>query len=152
MSQPLITQVEVSLTAAGGAAPTKRVWANPISQPFRDTTIWVSSRGLTLAAGNLDWEVFYGGAWSGVPFAAASTHAGGRSQGSGSLAGSIEYADVIYEDSSILPTNARIGQPNAAGTDMGINGFPVVVSLDNKKAAAITVYVTFISRTLSDPV
>ncbi len=152
MSQPLVTHREVTMDALGGAAPIVRSWANPCSYPFRDITIWISSRGAVTAALDLNWEVFYGGTWSAAaPFAAGAVHAGGRTQGNGALVGAIEYADVLYEDASILPPNARITRPSPSGTDMGINGPPVVLSLSNQKASALTVWVTFICRTVTDP-
>jgi hypothetical protein len=151
MSQPLVITREVTMTALGGAAPIVRAWAAPCSYPFRDVAIWISSRGQVTAALNLNWEVFYGGYWNATPFALTSTHAGGRSQGSGALAGAIEYADVLWEDASILPPNARITRPGPGGTDMGISGFPVVLQLSNQKASELTVWVTFICRDVTDP-
>lgn len=151
MSQPLVVTKEVTMTAAGGATPQVRVWAPPCSYAFRDVSIWISSRGQVTAALNLDWEVFYGGVWTvAAPFAEGATHTGGISQADDTLAGAIEYAHVLWEDASILPPNARITRPGTA-IDMGISGYPVVLDLNNGKATALTVWVTFICRNLSDP-
>lgn len=152
MSQPLVVTREATMTAAGGATPAVRVWADPCSYPFRDVSIWISSRGMVTAALDLDWEVFYGGVWTvAAPFAAGATHSGGISQANGSLVGAIEYAHVLHEDASILPPNARINRAGETGPDMGISGFPVVLDLDNGKATALTVWVTFVYRTVTDP-
>jgi len=152
MSQPLVTHRTLTMTAAGGATPSGRVWAAPCSYPFRDVSIWISSRGQVTAALDLDWEVFYGGVWTlAAPFADGATHTGGRTQANGSLVGAIEYADVLWEDASILPPNARVTRPGPGGTDMGIDGYPIVLELDNQKATALTVWVTFVCRDITDP-
>lgn len=150
MGSPRIITKPLTLTAAGGAAPSGRVWDAPCGMPFSDVTIYLSSLGATTAAGNMGWEVFLGGVWSGTPFDADSTHTGGISQGSGVIAGGTELAHMIHEDTSLFPTNLRSVRPAPGGTDIGIGGFPVVVELTNAKAVAITVYVTFVSRTVSD--
>lgn len=152
MGQPLVITREVTMDALGGAAPIVRAWAAPQSCAFRDVAIWISSRGQVTAAADLDWEVFYGGVWTvDTPFALTATHSGGISQASGNLVGAIEYAHVLHEDASFMPPNARITRPGPGGTDLGINGFPIVISLSNQKAVALTVWVTFVCRDLTDP-
>jgi hypothetical protein len=131
----------VTLTATGGAADTLRCWDAPTGCPLRQLTIIISSNQLVLPANNLDWDVIYGGKWAGDPFATTSTHSGGLSQGSGSIAGSTEVLSSVYNTTSLIPMN----NPNSPS----YSGFPIVVELENKKASAITVYVTFISETLN---
>ena len=147
MSDYRVTQKVLELTAAGGAADTGRVWEAPCGAPFRDVTIWLSTRGIVTAAGNLTWEVFYGGVWAGTPFDSLATHTGGISYGTAAIAGGTELAHMIYEDASLLPPNLRSMR---GGVDLGIDGFPVVLELTNAKAAAVTVHVTFVSRTVSE--
>jgi hypothetical protein len=119
------------------AGDTARVWDAPISQPFKDLTIYLSSGGLVTAVGNLVWNVYYGGCWTGKPYVSTSVHSGGISQANGVL-GAIEYAHFIWEDSSMLPAN-NLANPN---TDY-FHSTPVVVELANGKAVPLTVYVTF---------
>jgi len=131
----------VTLTAAGGAAPSARVWDLPTSVPLTKLSISISSAGTVTAAGNLAWEVFLGGVWAGTPFDADSTHSGGVSQTSGTIAGSAEVAAVVYTTNNLLATNNVVG-PNP----MVKNGLPIVLELTNAKASAVTVYVTFVSE------
>lgn len=132
----------VSLTAAGGAADVLRAWDAPIGSPLKHLAIILSTRGIVTAAGNLDWEVFYGGVWAGTPFATASTHSGGVSQGSGSIAGSTEVLNAVHNTTNLIPIN----NPNAPNDN---GGFPVVIELTNNKASAVVVYVTFLSETIN---
>jgi len=147
MSDYRVTHKVLELTAAGGATPAGRVWEAPCGAPFRDVTVYLSTRGIVTAAGNLTWEVLYGGVWDGAPFAAASTHSGGVQYGTAVIAGGTELANMIYEDASLLPPNLRSMR---GGVDLGIDGFPIVLELTNAKAAAVTVYVTFVSRTVPE--
>ena len=133
----------VSLAALGGA-DTIRVWDVPTGCPLRQMSIIVSSRGETLAAGNLDWDVVYGGKWAGAPYAVASTHSGGVSQGSGAIAGAAEVLGTVYNSTGFIPVNS----PTLPVTTDSA-GFPVVVELKNNKAVPIIVYVTFLSETIN---
>ena len=141
-----VTHKVLTLEAAGGV-DTGRVWEAPCGAPFRDITVYLSSRGIATAAGNLTWEVFYGGVWAGVPFADGVTHSGGVSYGTAAIAGGTELANMVYEDASLLPPNLRSMR---GGIDLGIDGFPIVLELTNAKAAPVTVYVTFVSRTVPE--
>lgn len=130
----------VTLDASGGANDTLRCWDPPTGMPLQNLSVTLSSRGQETIAGNLDWEVFYGGKWVGTPFDEDSTHLGGESQGSGNIAGSNEILSIVHTDTDLLPAN----NPNGP---LG-GGFPIVVELTNNKAAALTVYVTFTSETI----
>jgi len=143
--------VELAATGDPAGNDVKRCWDIPHSSAFRDITVAISTAGETTVAGNIDWEVLYGGVWDGAPFDTDSTHSGGISQGTGNVAGGAEVAAVIYEDASILPSNKKVSIPSAMGfVEQGHGGFPVVVELTNNKAAVVTVRVTFITRTASD--
>jgi hypothetical protein len=124
----------VTLAASGGAGDTQRVWIDAYSEPLVHLTIALSSRGTITAAGNLGWEVFYGGGWDGTPF--HSNHIGGVSQGSGTIVGSAEVLSLVYDTVKLLPANNL--------TQFPTGGFPIVVELKNSKAAVTTIYVTFI--------
>jgi hypothetical protein len=144
MGQPRTTTHLVQLTAVGGLTPTKRIWDAPSTYPFRNVSIYVSSGGVTTAAGNLTWRVFVGGNWSGgTPFDSASTHADGVQLATGTIAGSAEIAHIIYEDPSIFPPNT----PNM-WQNMRQYGTPLVVSFTNAKATALTLYVSIVTETL----
>ena len=133
----------VSLEASGGA-DTDRVWDVPTSEPLRQISVIISSKGETLAAGNLDWDVLYGGKWAGTPYAAGSSHSGGVSQGSGAIAGGAEVLATVYNSTGFIPVNSP-----AMPVSVDNQGFPVVVELTNNKAVPITVYVTFLSETIN---
>jgi hypothetical protein len=133
----------ITLGAHGDATDTVKIWDMSISQPFKDVTIFVSSGGLVTAAGNLVWEVYYGGRWTGKPFDLTSTHTGGILQGTGNLAGAAEIAHIIWEDPTMLPANS-VQNPN---TDY-FHSTPVVVQFHNEKASPVTVYVTFLVDTV----
>jgi len=141
MGQFRQTTHEVTLTAAGGATPTVRVWDLPTSVPLTKLSIAISSAGVITAAGNLAWNVVFGGKWVQTPF--NSVHSGGISQLNNVIAGGAEIAAVVYTTNNILATNNVVG-PNT----MEKNGLPIVLELTNAKAAAVTVYVTFISEIL----
>ena len=145
MGQPRIIERKISLAATGDPSGNDvlRCWDAPDSESFKNFRIVISSRGTVLPANNLDWEVFYGGGWTGKPFDSSSTHTGGLSQGSGSVGASAEIANVIYEDVSTLPSNKDVGPSFKRNY-----GFPIVLELTNNKAAEVTVYVTFISETI----
>ena len=136
----------LELEAAGGA-DTKRVWDVPTSMPLRQISVILSTKGETTAAGNLDWDVLYGGKWAGTPYAETSTHSGGVSQGSGAIAGGTEVLETAYNSTGFIPVNS----PQMPVTTDN-NGFPVVVELKNNKAVAVTVHITFISETISSNV
>lgn len=134
----------VTLDATGGANDTLRTWDAPTSDPLAQMDIILSSRGFSTAVGNLDWEVFRGGRWAGTPYALTSTHAGGVSQSSGNIAGSAEILATVYTSTNLIPINNP-----ASHNYLDDPGFPVVIELTNNKAVALTVYVTFISRTIN---
>ena len=138
------TTVKVELTAAAGGGDIKRVWADPFLAPVQNLSVTISTNGVSTAVGALNWEVFYGGSWTGTPFDASSTHTGGVSQGSGALAAG-EYANVVYSDTNLLPSNGF-----RAPFNNGNFGLPVVLELENDKAAAITLYVTFVAEMAGD--
>ena len=130
---PNTTIRTVSLTAAGGAAPSARVWDIPYSMPVKDLSIFVSSQGVTLAAGGVTWNVYYGGTWSGgQPFASGSVLSNGVSQSNGTF-GAAEVANIIYTETKLFPPNARLGQnPDFFGPAVSVgfvNGMAVAVDL-----------------------
>ena len=137
----------ITLAATGGAGDQLRAWDAPTGMPLQQLSIVLSSRGQETAAGNLDWEVFLGGKWAGTPFDLSSSHTGGVSQSSGSIAGSDEILATVYNTTNLIPMNNPSGQNYQYDP-----GYPVVIDLDNKKASPVTVYVTFISRTISSNV
>jgi hypothetical protein len=145
MGQYQVTNRVVELTAAGGAAPTLRCWAAPSGAAVKDVDIFLSSRGVITAVGNLTFTVLWGGNWSGgTPFALTSTHAGGIIQtGPTNIAGGTEIVQRIHTYTGFIP-------PNLPAVPAAVGGFPIVVELTNAKAAAVTVYVTFVTRTVSD--
>lgn len=145
MGQFRVTTREVTLTAAGGAATTLRVWDAPTGSPLNDMEIFITSRGIVTAAGNLTWNLYWGGNWSGgTPFATTSTHAGGALiAGPVVIAGGVEIAQRINAYAGFIP-------PNLPAANGSLGGFPIVVELINAKAAPVTVWVSFVSRTISD--
>ncbi len=135
----------LTLDATGGANDTLRTWDVPIGVPLRQISVVLSTRGLVTAAGNLAWDVLYGGLWAGTPYAyATATHSGGVSQGSGVIAGGAEVLGTVYNSTGFIPVNS----PTLPITTDNY-GFPVVVELTNHKAVPLTVHVTFISETIS---
>ena len=152
MGQPLVTERIVTLTAAGGAAPALRCWMASVGEPFKNLAVTISSRGEAWAAGNLTWQIFYGGYWSvGEPFVIGSTHAGGVSQGTAAIAGGAIVQEEIYTDAGPLLPNRIIQHPGGDGAlAKGRNGVPIVCLLTNAKAVALTVYITFQSETVAD--
>jgi len=138
-----------TVTLAAGAAT--RIWAAPLSEPFKDMTIWLLNGGVPTAAGNLDWEVFYGGGWTGEPFKSGSTHLKGKSQASGAIAGGTELCDMVWEDGTLLPPNQNIPAGRSV-SDSALQGFPVVLYLKNNKAVPLTLNAVFVCRTVGDHV
>jgi len=126
-----------------------RTWDAPTGSPIKNITIVVNSGGPLAAAtvSSLAYEIFYGGRWVGTPFDTDSTHTGGVSQGaaSGFTAGT-EIAQIVHDDASILPTN-RVGP--TVQHNMKKYGLPVVLELSNVTAADVTVFVTFVTETVS---
>lgn len=141
MGQYRQTFKSVTLAAAGGA-DNARVWDSPCIQPLERFTIFITSFGEVMPAGDLDWVVYYGGKWAGTPFASGSTHSGGVSQGSGTIAGGTEIAHVIYEETAIIPANMPT---NSGVLNQLYYSTPLVLYLKNDKASAITLHVAFIS-------
>lgn len=134
--------------AASGGADTVRVWDVPTGSPITGYSIYINNQGQTSAAGNLEWTVLYGGYWSGgAPFASTATHNGGVTVASGTIAGSAEIAKIVYEETNMLPPNTVQGAHN-----MRLFSTPIVLKLVNKKASALTVYVTFTSETIANVV
>lgn len=152
MGQFRETVRQVELTAAGGAAPVLSTWDAPCMIPFRNMTVVITSRGADWPANDLDWEVFYTYRWaSGAPFAADSVPGPGISKGSGTFAGAGQVYSVAYEDASFLPSNMRVNPTRPPSLDKsGFAGAAIVCELTNKKASAITVFVSFISETIND--
>lgn len=148
------TTKEITMTAAGGAAHTVRVWLAPVGEPFRDVNISVTSSGGILPALGVDWEVFYGGYFSAAsPYTSGATHNGGISQANGTFAGAAEVATVIHTDTDIFPSNLLVVSPNGDGTvtRRGVGGFPIVLELSNNAAVAVTLVASLIARTVSIP-
>lgn len=145
MSDTRETVREITLTAAGGAAPTARLFDAPSNVPFSDITVVISSKGVSWPANDLDWEIFYSTSWaSGAPFQDGSIPNLDVTQKSGTLAGAGKVYSVVYEDASILPSN--LPENPSVLSKSGAGGAIIVCDLENKKASPITVYVTFISR------
>ena len=137
----------LDLTTSFGATPTGRVWDAPCGAPAKDLTIYLSTRNLITGAGDLDWQVLYGGVWDGVPFDEASTHSGGIKQAFGAIAGGTELEHRIYCDTSMFQATLRSVRPGPGGIDLGLGSLPLVVRLINKKKFnPITVWVTFMSQ------
>ena len=136
------------------AGTTLRVWDAPISVPVQDLYIWATTGGAQLAAA-LDWEVFYGGGWTGSPFGEndradvpASRHVGGVSQGSGTFAGAAELISRFHSDTVYMASN-RI-QPKPPQPFRKPGGFPLVVELDNSGGSDISIRITFLTKVISD--
>jgi len=143
MGQYRQTTKTVTLAATGGATAIQRVWDAPTSIPITKLAITISTAGLATGAGDLHYDVLCGGGWTGVPFDGDSTHVGGVSQTTGSIAGGVEIAQTLHTSTNLVPAN------NVAGpSSMRMFGFPLVVELTNAKAVPVTVYVTFISEIL----
>lgn len=143
----------ITLALKGAAGDEVRCWDAPAGQELKLISIYVSSGGVVLPAADLDWEVFWGGGWTGEPYASASTHKGGISKASGAITGSAEVAHNIYNYANPFPrSNDKTTRRVLTGTDPAEGGFPIVLMLTNQKAVAITVYVSFVSETISDVV
>jgi len=140
------------IVPAGGKI---RVWDAPISMPLKDLYIWASTRGSKLSLA-LDWEVFYGGGWTGSPFGendregvAPSAHKGGVSQGTGSFAAAAELATMFYSDLDHLPGN-RIA-PTPPQPVHRAPGFPIVVELDNTLGGTpVKITIIFLTQVVTD--
>lgn len=139
----------VELTAGGGGADVLRFVAPPIGVPFRDLSVVVSTGGGVLAFG-VDWEVFYGGRWTGLPY--ESLLVNGLSKASGVVPGALESATVLWSDTSFFPTNLTVELKGRAGLaeNFGKGGFPISVEFDNTKSVTpASFWVTFLYRTVS---
>lgn len=137
---------KVTIPASGGSV---RIYDPPAGEPFWKMNIFISSRGTVTDAGGLDWEVFYGGGWAGTPF--DSDHKGGISQASGSIAGGSEIVKMIYSDDGSFPANNRSKvSVNGIIQERNQGGYPIVLELTNNKSTDLTIYVTFLSRTVSE--
>lgn len=139
MGQYNITKRQVlNLPGVGGSL---RVYNACSSIPTRRVSITLSTHGILLPVlGNLDWEVYYGGTWSGVPF--ESAHTGGVLQGSGTIVAPTELAHMLYMDDDLLPYN-HIFNPSSSRE----YGLPIVLRLINNKLAAIDkINVTFVTE------
>ena len=133
----------LTLEATGGA-DTLRCWDVPTSMPLKQITMILSTKGEITAAGDLDWDVRFGGKWAGTPYASGSNHSGGVSQATGTIAGGTEICHVIHSHTGFIPVNNPVVPVR---TDN--HGFPIVVELVNDKASPVTIYVTFVSETIS---
>jgi len=132
------------------AGTTIRIWDAPISMQIKDLYIWATTRGVQLA-GALDWEVFYGGGWTGQPFDendSGSTHQGGVSQGSGTFAGGAELVSMFHSDTDHMPAN-RV-EPTPPRPAVRAAGFPIVVELDNGGLVDISIVITFLTQVVTD--
>lgn len=128
MSNIRQTSKKITIPAAGVI----KVFDASSIEPFTGMYIYASSKGAKYGAGNLAWEVTYGGGWDGKPF--ESDHIGGVVKGSGNIADS-EIAHLVYSDLSMLPANLMVDQP----------GFPIVLKLTNNKSVPINLYISFLS-------
>lgn len=132
----------------GGAAV--RVWAMPCGEPMQDISITLNTNGGILPAGNLTWNVYFGGHFEGAdPYATGATHVGGAVQGTAVIAGAAEVADMIFVGRVIIPTNLIQKKFTSAGVPAytGYGGFPVVLELINNTAARINnMTATFVFR------
>ena len=141
----------VTLGASGSPTDTARVWDNNCEEPLKRVSILLSSDGIALAAGNLRWEVFYGGRFVGTPFGSTSTHDGGVSQANGVIGGGVEVCEVIYDEDVLLPANKRIMvNSGSIMVQTNVGSTPIVLRLINDKAVPCTLYVTFTSETAGD--
>ena len=124
-----------------GKGSSIRVYNACSSMPMRSVSITLSSYGMLLPAfGNLDWEVYYGGTWAGVPFESANT--GGILQGSGTLIGVTELAHRVYMDDDLFPYN-HVFNPNPSRE----YGLPIVLRLINNKLDTIDrINITFVTE------
>ena len=152
MGQSRETVRIIELTASGGANDIVRVWNEPISEPTKALNIFLSTAGEISTSGNVSWDVIYGGRFKdGAPYEEGSTHIGGISQSSGTLAAVTELAHRIYTDDNCFPTNRRTIIPNnSTPLTKGLNGFPTVVKITNVKTVPIKIIVTFVDQVISD--
>ncbi len=152
MGQPRITERVLTLDATGGANDTLRCWDAAEGEAFENMSILVTSRGEVLAAGNLDWDIFYGGYFTGgEPYVIGSTHVGGTSQGNGVIAGGAAVNSTVHTDAGPFLSNRVIQHPSGDGAlAKGMSGLAIVCELTNDKAVPITVRVVFSSETVVD--
>jgi len=148
MAQNRMTVHEVTLTNAGGAAPSTRVWDQPCLTPLKNINIFVTSRGTAFPAGNIDFKVYYGGTWVGDPFVATSTLSNGIQQGATTTLTGVEICNNIHTDAKLYPAT-KLNNPN---TPM-LYGPPISLFIENKiaaPAADITMLVFFLSEGAGD--
>jgi hypothetical protein len=147
MGQSRQTIREITLAAGTDG----RVWDAPSSLPFWNMHIWVTTRGVHVAAGTCTWEVFYGGGWGGDggPFSLDATHLGGITQANGNLTLADEIVDHIHEDADYFPSNQPIVVPPQR-TAPRPGGFPIVVEFDNTAGPDLSLVVTFVSQVESN--
>lgn len=134
------TIYDVSLEAAGGA-DTVRVWDIPASSPITKLSITITSFGIVTGAGNITWQVFFGGTWNGTPFDydGGTTHAGGIAQAAAApIVGAVEYAHVVYVNANLIPANHFW-----VSSKVRKYGFPIVMELVNLKAVPVDFSVIF---------
>lgn len=131
------------------AGETIRVWDAPTGTPLRRVTIQLSTAGTPTVAGDLDWEVFFGGRWVGAPFVSTSTHAGGVSQASGIIPGGTEILEVVFDRVGSLPKNNIVG---SGPTAQGVGATPIILELTNHKATNLNLWITFVTETITDVV
>jgi len=132
------------------AGTTIRIWDAPISMQIKDLFIWATTRGVDLV-GAIDWEVFYGGGWTGRPFGEndpASAHLNGVSQGSGTFAGGAELVSMFHSDADHMPAN-RV-EPTPPQPAVRPSGFPIVVELDNSGGSDVPIVITFLTQVVTD--
>lgn len=121
---------------------TVRVADAPSIEPFTGMYINVSSKGVMYGAGDVDWEVIYGGRWKGKPY--ESEHVDGLVKGSGTITDS-EIAHLIHADLSMFPSNDPVVPQVDTLRNIDHPGFPIVLKIVNGKSKAIDLYVSFLS-------
>jgi len=103
---------QITKTLSIAAAATERLWDAPSSMPFRNVSISVKSTQPVLVD-DLTYQVFLGGRWNGTPFASASTHIGGQSQGAAASMTVVTGAITQYADAGdathVIVTSAGHG-------------------------------------------
>lgn len=109
--------------------------------PLKQIGVHVSSGGVILGAGTLDWELLFVHRWDGEPF--KSEPLNGVVVDSGSIAGAAEVSENVWHYQKPLPSNNFVG-PNAQ------RGFgpAIVLKVTNNTASDAKVYVSFLSETL----
>lgn len=140
MAHPNITERQITVPASSNL----RVWDRQNSMAMKNFNIFLHSDGV-LVPGQINWEVFYGGTWSGgQPFASGSTLAGGVSQGTGNVgAGGVEVAEMAYTETGIIPPNFRTESLSKIGPAYSIH-------LTNTIATDAVLFVVFMSENFGD--